>query len=103
MDWGHYAGQVLLREGAVKVKYLPILLSTSLLSIMMIISIFQSKIYGESKHEIYPDTIRENFKYYFADFVRKGGTSTIQQFSLSLSPHTSIKPSAVSCFVSVFR
>ena len=57
MDWGHYAGQVLLRGGAVKVKYLPILLSTSLLSIMMIISIFQSKIYGESKHEIYPDTI----------------------------------------------
>ena len=57
MDWGHYAGQVLLREGAVKVKYLPILLSTSLLSIMMIFSIFQSKIYGENKNIIYPDTI----------------------------------------------
>ena len=27
MDWGHYAGQVLLRQRAVKVKYLPIHLS----------------------------------------------------------------------------
>ena len=51
MDWGHYAGQVLLREAAVKVKYLPILLSASLLSIMMMISIFLSKSYEESKDD----------------------------------------------------